>query len=78
MVVTNEDLHDDIIREAMEKAPSGFCHWCPSFIDSKLGEQEHAFLVAQIKVLDDRISSLEIEARTSSHSKNLIEWNMGR
>lgn len=68
MAVANEDLHDDILREALEKAPSGFCHWCPTFVKSKKSKREHEFLNAQLRLLEDRISFLEIEAPP------LLEW----
>ncbi|KAJ1437326.1 hypothetical protein SESBI_03653 [Sesbania bispinosa] len=64
LVASYEEVQDEVVKEALREAGSGFCHWRQPVYDIESIHDEHKELVAQNKDLQKRISKLEEEYRT--------------
>ena len=64
---TNEELANDVVREALELAPNGFIHWkhnaVKSAFDTKKLIRENRLMVADNNELKARLSTLEEDIR---------------
>ncbi|KAJ1431574.1 hypothetical protein SESBI_07110 [Sesbania bispinosa] len=83
LTATNEELEQEVVKEAMRFAPSGYCHWRESIHDLDSLHEEHLQLVAKNKELENRISTLEEELLTlkqaiQSSERNNLSQDEGR
>ncbi|KAJ1428664.1 hypothetical protein SESBI_08767 [Sesbania bispinosa] len=75
LAATNEELEQEVVKEAMRFAPSGYCHWRESIHDLDSLHEEHLQLVAKNKELENMISTLEEELLTLKQAIQRSERN---